>query len=110
LVAPAIEERIAADEEPAGSLSDDGREGRLDLVCGAGAHDDDLLPDAAGRRLRVSGVQFDRCIGRIHKKGDGCKGTMVRDPANLEQLSRPGQKLAEINGEVNEVSYTEIVE
>ena len=54
LFAPAVEEWIGADDERAGPLLRQGREGGVDLAFGAGVQDMKLQPERARRRLHVS--------------------------------------------------------
>ena len=54
LFAPADEEWIGADHEPAGSQLDQGCEDRIEVAFGAGMQDMELQPEGAGRRLQVS--------------------------------------------------------
>ena len=44
LLAPAVEERIATDDERAGMHLDQGREGGIDLAFGAGLQDIEAAP------------------------------------------------------------------
>ena len=53
LIAPAVEERIGANDERAGPLLDHGCEGRVDVAFGAGIQDMELQPQRARRRLQV---------------------------------------------------------
>ena len=54
------------------------------------------------------GARTDPCGGREVTRAPTATKAAKRD-REVEQVAH-GQKLAEINGEVNEVSYTEIVE
>src|SRR5207247_2636999 len=65
LVAPAADERIAGDDEPAGMQFDEGREGGIDLAFGAGLQDVEPYP------LRA------RCFLHIWDQGRGSRAVRV---------------------------------
>jgi len=74
LLAPAIEERLTADHEPACSQFGQACKDRIEVSIGTGIEDMKLQPEGLGRRL-----QFLRCglstrgIGRVDERGDdGC--------------------------------------
>ena len=70
LLAPAVEERIGADDERAGMQLDEGREGGVDLAFGAGLQDMELQPLRARRLLHVSHRCARHRIVRVHEQGD----------------------------------------
>ena len=70
LLAPAVEERIGADEERAGLQLDEGGEGGVDLAFGAGLQDMELHPLRARRFLHVSHHALGTRIVRVHQQGD----------------------------------------
>ena len=70
LLAPAVEERIAGDDERAGMQLDEGGEGGVDLAFGAGLQDMELHPLRARRFLHVSHHALGIRIVRVHEQGD----------------------------------------
>ena len=70
LLAPAVEERIGADDERAGMQLDEGGEGGVDLAFGAGLQDRELHPLRARRFLHVSDDALGIRIVRVHQQGD----------------------------------------
>ena len=71
LLAPAIEEWIAADHERAGSQSGQGCEDRIEVALGAGEQDMELQPEGAGRGLQVSRIVLGIVTGRVDEQGKG---------------------------------------
>jgi hypothetical protein len=69
--APAVEERVATDEEGIGPLAPKSREGRINLAARAGVEDLDLQSHGPGSRLHVSqrGLGI-RSSGRIDEHGN----------------------------------------
>jgi hypothetical protein len=53
LLHPPVEERIGADDEPAGSHPNQRRKGRIDVGFGAGVQHMALQPEGASCRLQV---------------------------------------------------------
>ena len=70
LLAPADEERVAADDERAGLQLDEGGEGGVDLAFGASLQDLELHPLRARRFLHVSDHALGNRIVRVHEQGD----------------------------------------
>ncbi len=70
LLAPAVEERIGADDERAGMQLDEGGESGVDLAFGAGLQDMELHPLRARRFLHVSHDALGSRIVRVHEQGD----------------------------------------
>jgi hypothetical protein len=89
---PAVQERIARDEEGVGPLACKSREGRIDLADGADIEELDFHPERARNRLHVShrGRRNGR-IGRIdehgHTRHSGHQLTQELQPLR-HQLSR----------------------
>ena len=70
LLAPAGEERIRADNKPAGMKFGEGREGGIDLAFGAGLQDRELELLRAHSFLDVSYCKLDIRTVRVHQQGD----------------------------------------
>ena len=70
LLAPAVEERIAADEERAGMQFDEGGEGGVDLAFGGGLQDRELHPLARAASCTSRMMRSARRIVRVHQQGD----------------------------------------
>ena len=70
LFAPAVEERVAADDERAGMQLDEDHEGGVDLAFGAGLQDMELHPLGARHPLHVFNGAPGIRIARVHEQGD----------------------------------------
>ena len=66
--ASAVEERIALQDERAGSFADGSRKGTGKAILCARLNDNQLLPERVRSRLRVVGFAFNRGIARFTKK------------------------------------------
>src|SRR5439155_25144432 len=70
LIAPSVEERIAADEERVDPLLDEAREGRVDLAVAARVLDVEMQPKYACCRLRVARLGLRTWICRVDEEAD----------------------------------------
>jgi hypothetical protein len=88
LETPAVEERVATDEEGVGSLAQKSREGCVDLATGAGAEDLDLQFHGTSSRFHVSQRELGiHCLGRIDEHGytSGCGHQLTQKSQRLRR-------------------------
>src|SRR5262245_47023351 len=69
-IGPAVEKRIALDEQRSGALLDESRECVVDIAVVAGIKYENLLARSAGSGLQVSRIRFSNRVLRIDEKSD----------------------------------------
>jgi hypothetical protein len=63
----ACEKRVGPNQQPTGSLLDEGGKSRFNLSFGAGAQNQNLLAEGASCILHLSGLGLGLCIARIYQ-------------------------------------------
>src|SRR5262249_60874689 len=69
-IRPAVEKRIALDEQRSGALLNESRECVVDVAVVAGIKHENLLARSAGSGLQVFRIRFSNRVLRIDKKSD----------------------------------------
>src|SRR5206468_4767584 len=70
LLAPAVEERIGAEDERASTQLDEGRKSCVDLAFGGGLHELELQPLRGRRILHLPHDWLGKRIIRVYEQGD----------------------------------------